>query len=87
MPKTSSLKTRQKLVQIAGWYGVAAIILAYMLNSFSILDSHSLSYQLLNLSGALGIISEAASKKDAQPVVLNIVWAAIALLAILNILR
>lgn len=75
-----------RLVQFAGWYGVVAIILAYMLNSFSVLDSHSLAYQLLNLSGALGIICEAASKKDAQPVVLNIVWSAIALVAIINIL-
>lgn len=77
----------KRLIQFVGWYGVAAIILAYLLNSFSVVDSDSLSYQLLNLSGALGLITEAASKKDAQPVVLNIVWSAIALIAIINILR
>lgn len=77
----------KRFIQIVGWYGVAAIVLAYLLNSFGVLDSHSLSYQLLNLSGALGLICEAASKKDTQPVALNIVWSAIALIAIINILR
>ncbi len=77
----------KRFIQFVGWYGVAAIVLAYLFNSFGVLDSHSLGYQLLNLSGALGLICEAASKKDAQPVVLNIVWSSIALIAIINILR
>ncbi len=78
---------KQRLIQIGGWYGVVVILLAYTLNSFSIMNSDSLTYQLLNLSGALGIMVEAASKKDKQPVVLNVVWAAVALIAIINILR
>lgn len=78
---------KQRLIQIAGWYGVVAILLAYALNSFSIMDSGSLAYQFLNLSGALGIMLVAASKKDTQPVVVNIVWSAISIVAIVNILR
>ena len=70
---------------LAGWYGVMAILLAYTLLSFKALNSDSLPYQLLNLTGALGIMYEAYYKKDTQPVVLNIVWAVVALVAIFRI--
>jgi len=73
---------KHKAENYIGWYGVLAILLAYLLISFNVLASKSLGYQLLNLTGAGGIIIEAMSKKDTQPVVLNVVWAIIALLAI-----
>ena len=77
---------KKTLVAYAGWYGVVAILAAYALLSFNIVGSKNLIYQLLNLSGAIGIIIEAASKKDKQPVVLNIVWAIIALFGIFQII-
>jgi hypothetical protein len=69
-----------------GWYGVLAILLAYLLVSFNALTTKSVAYQLLNLTGALGIIGEALSKKDVQPAVLNSVWAIIALIALARII-
>ena len=77
---------KKTLVESAGWYGVVAILAAYALLSFNIVGSKTLIYQFLNLSGAIGIIIEAASKKDKQPVVLNIVWAIIALFGIFQII-
>jgi len=68
-----------------GWYGVLAILLAYILVSFSVIVTKSVAYQLLNLTGAVGIVIEAAAKKDAQPVALNIVWATIAVIALIRI--
>jgi predicted membrane metal-binding protein len=76
---------KHKAENYFGWYGVLAILLAYLLLSFNVIVSKSLSYQLLNLTGALGVIVEAMSKKDAQPAVLNGAWAAIAILAIVRI--
>jgi len=70
---------------LIGWYGVLAILLAYVLISFKVLDANSLPYQLLNLTGAIGLIIETAAKKDTQPVLLNLVWAAVALVAIIRI--
>lgn len=67
-----------------GWYGVIAILTAYVLISFSIADAESLLYQILNLSGALGIILETYSKRDLQPLVINIFWLLIALIAMLR---
>jgi len=73
------------LKNIAGWYGVLAILAAYALLSFKVIGSDSLPYQLLNLTGAGGLIIETAAKRDVQPVVLNAIWAAVALVAIIRI--
>lgn len=79
------MKRRHKSVDLIGWYGAAAILLAYALNSFSVIDSSDLTYQLLNLTGAIGVVIVSYAKGVAQPAVLNAVWAAIALLAIIQI--
>ncbi|HSX05109.1 MAG TPA: hypothetical protein VLF69_01425 [Candidatus Saccharimonadales bacterium] len=87
------LKAKVKIAQhtlsnenVVGWYGVLAILLAYGLLSFKVLQADSLPYQLLNLTGAGGIIYETAAKKDIQPVALNIVWGLVALVAIIRII-
>lgn len=77
---------RHKAVEVAGWYGTIVIVGAYALTSFGILKTSDLLYELLNLTGALGIVVESLSKKDYQPGVLNIIWTLIALIAILKIL-
>lgn len=76
---------KSKIISVAGWYGVCAILIAYALISFSVISSKSYTYQLLNLSGAVGIVLVAWSKKDRQPAVLNAVWAAVAILAIIQL--
>lgn len=73
-------------VNILGWYGVVAILLAYSLVSIQIIQSDTILYQLLNLTGAIGIIVDSIYKKDKQPMVLNIVWATIAVVAIFKII-
>jgi len=75
------------LGEVIGWYGALAVISAYGLLSFGYLDSGSLIYQILNVTGALGIVYIATKKKDYQSSVLNIVWALIAFVAIIGILR
>lgn len=76
---------KHKAENYIGWYGVAAILVAYLLVSFNVIAAKSFGYQLLNLTGAIGIIVEALTKKDVQPAVLNAVWAVIALLAIVRL--
>ena len=72
------------LAEAIGWYGTVAIVLAYLLVSFGMLDSNGLPYQLLNLSGAIGIVSISLQKRAYQPAVLNIIWSMIALVAIVK---
>lgn len=80
------LSNKQLIVEIAGWYGAVAILGAYALVSFELISSDGLLFQVLNLTGALGIIAIAAYKKVRQSVVLNIVWGVVAVIAIINIL-
>ncbi len=70
-----------------GWYGVVATIVAYILVSFLIVPPTSLWYQALNLTGAIGVTIETYYRKDYQPFWLNLIWAIIALAAIINLIR
>lgn len=74
-----------KYTEIAGWYGMLAILGAYSLVSFNLVQSDSLAFQLLNLTGALGLIVVAASKGVTQSVILNVFWAIVAIIALFNI--
>lgn len=76
---------KNKITEILGWYGVVAILGAYALLSLNILSSHSLWYQGLNLTGAIGIVIDAWDDKNTQPAVLNVIWAIIAFIAIIKI--
>ncbi|MGE5392312.1 MAG: CBU_0592 family membrane protein [Candidatus Saccharibacteria bacterium] len=73
---------KRTIVQVIGWYGVLAVLAAYGLSNFRVIDSGSWWYLALNLSGALGIIVEASGKRDYQPVMLNIIWALVAIVMI-----
>lgn len=76
----------KEFIELFGWYGMIAIVLGYALVSFSFLQPTDIIYQLLNGTGALGIVTVSFYKKAYQPAVLNIIWTLIALIAIINIL-
>jgi len=77
---------KTKYIELFGWYGTVVIVLAYVLVSFSILDATNIWYQILNGTGALGIVFVSFHKKNYQPGVLNIIWTAIAVIAIIKML-
>ena len=79
------MSVRVRIVELVGWYGVLAILAAFAMNSFAILSSQSFAYQLLNLTGALGIIISSLAKKDYQPVFLNIVWLIVAGIVLIKV--
>jgi hypothetical protein len=76
---------KDRAISMIGWYGVVATIVAYVLVSFSLLSPTGLSYQFLNLTGAVGVTIETWVKRDYQPFWLNLIWAIIALVAIVNV--
>lgn len=73
------------LLEVLGWYGMVAILLAYGLISFSFITSDSFIYHILNLTGAIGILVISVAKKAYQPAALNVVWSFIAIVALLRI--
>lgn len=75
------------LIETAGWYGTIVILGAYALVSFNLLKSASLTYQLLNITGSLGILVVSLTKRLYQSVVLNIIWGIVGLIAIISLLH
>ncbi|EKD32828.1 MAG: hypothetical protein ACD_76C00139G0002 [uncultured bacterium] len=74
------------LDEVIGWYGTCSIIIAYALISFEVVRSSDLVYQILNATGAIGIIYISLVKKVYQPAVLNIIWVVIAGVSILRLI-
>ena len=67
-----------------GWIGIILVLGAYGLATFSVIAADSLLFMGLNLVGAIGIALDAWEDKNIQPVVLNIVWAVIAVIGIVT---
>lgn len=73
--------------ELIGWYGMVAIMIAFAAVSFEFLAATSVWYQILNSTGALGIAYISLKKRAYQPGVLNIIWAAIAFVAFVALVR
>lgn len=83
---SKKMAPKQLFAESAGWYGAVAILVAYALVSFKIIPGDGLAFQLLNLTGALGILTISLYKKVKQSIVLNIFWGAVAIVAIAAII-
>jgi len=66
------------LAEAVGWYGTIAILAAYALSSFGLIE-HGPLYQALNLTGGLGVAWICWRKRAWQAFWLDAVWAAVAL--------
>jgi len=73
-------------VQVLGWYGFIALLVAYGVVSLSIVSPNSLVYQFLNLSGSVGLAILAFFKKAYQNTLVNVVWGAISIVALIRLL-
>ena len=74
----------KKWIDIVGWCGAALLLAAFALNSFGYLDRSDAAYQLMNLFGAIGIALQAYKRRAFPAAALNIVWAIIAVVALLG---
>ena len=82
LKKLTDMK-RKILDEIIGWYGACAIVVAYALVSFNVLSPSTFINKIINATGALGIAYISFKKKAYAPGVLNVIWAIIALTAII----
>ena len=82
------MKTNNSLwIEIVGWYGVLAILIAYVLLSFGAVVVNGILYQALNLTGSMGVLIVATRKKDYQPIVLNVIWGLVALVSLVMLMK
>ena len=70
-----------------GWIGTFSYLLAYFLLSIKKIRSDEKLYHILNIIGAIGLTYNAIFLNDYPNVIVNIVWAIIALAAIFLIAR
>ena len=75
------------LTQICGWIGTFLIVLAYYLVSNKKINADSMTYQWINLIGALAIGVHVFQQKAWAAVTLEIVWAIIAIGALIRVKR
>lgn len=75
------------LIQIVGWLGAFMVILAFYLISHDKISSKNVFYHLLNLCGAV-LVGVNAFYMNALPSLgIQILWAGVSVLAILNLNR
>lgn len=78
------MKSSRFYGELIGWYGVIAILIAYVGNMLGWMDVHNTHYLILNITGSLGILIDAAQQKNWQPVVLNVIWMVIAIVGLIK---
>lgn len=79
------IKMNQLIDETIGWIGTVLILTSYTLVSFGILTPTNIINYLMNIIGSIGILYISFKKGAYQPGVLNIVWAAIALIGLIGL--
>ena len=74
-------------IEIIGWTGAALILLAYLLLSAGRLPARSVAYQGANLLGAIAFAINSGWHGAVPSAALNVVWAGIALFALVRMAR
>ena len=72
--EVSTMKRKNLPIEILGWYGTVAIIGSYFLVILGYLSSKALSFELLNITGATGLLVLSVYKKAYPPAALYAAW-------------
>jgi hypothetical protein len=73
------------LVEIVGWAGSLGVLAAYALLSAGRLSARSLTYQLMNIGGALGMAINGWVHSALPSVFNNLIWMGIGLFALVRL--
>lgn len=72
------------IIEIVGWIGAVEILLAYGLNSFQRIDSNSLLFYLLNLTGGICFVIYTIHKGANASALVNVIWVIIAVVGLVT---
>jgi hypothetical protein len=81
------MTAEQLAVEVVGWAGAVLILLAYLLLSAGRLTGQSLTYQAMNVLGAVGFVINGWWHRALPSAVLNILWLGIGVFASWQILK
>lgn len=70
------------VMEIIGWIGAALVLAGYGLLSAHKLDSRSVTYQLLNIGGSLGLVINTLWNGAIPSAAVNVIWMAIGVHAV-----
>lgn len=70
------------LIELVGWAGALAVLIAYGLVSTERVSSRSWSYQLLNIGGAVGLVINSGWNGAIPSAVVNLIWIGIGVYAL-----
>lgn len=73
-------------IEIFGWLGPVAVLLAFGLASAGIIEARSYPFQLLSLFGAISLGTISVMRRAYQPAALNIIMAVIAAVTIITLI-
>jgi hypothetical protein len=73
------------LVEVIGWAGAVMILVAYGLLSAGKMSGRSVSYQALNVVGALGFVVNSGYNGALPSAALNVIWVGIGVFALARI--
>jgi hypothetical protein len=74
-----------KNLELIGWLGFVLIVSAYLLITIKLVDVSSVAYHVMNLTGAMCMVVN-AKHKGARPLFwLNIVWALVAIMGLVQL--
>ena len=72
-------------IEIAGWIAAVLILTAYGLLSAGKLTGKSVSYQVMNIVGAIGFVINTGYNGAIPSAVLNVIWVGIGVWALVKI--
>jgi hypothetical protein len=78
---------KNTFVEVMGWYGTLAIMSAFLQIALAFLSMlNLLSTKALNATGAFGIVLVSYMKRAYQPMMLNIMWFMIGIVALSSLI-
>jgi hypothetical protein len=75
------------LLDVVGWIGAALLLTGYAMVSSARLNGDGVPYQLINLAGSVGLMVNSAYYAAWPSAGLNLVWAAIGVVALVKLAR
>jgi hypothetical protein len=72
-------------IEVVGWIGAVLILVAYALLSMGKLSGKSVSYQVMNVVGALGFVLNSGYNGAIPSAALNVIWVGIGVFALTKI--